>query len=88
MLFGVRNGPAIYRFNASTPKPFFLDIPSPPLFIPLPPHEYNLTQALIEALGDLHYTPAAEAIRKLRSTYYDPEATRAAAQLAHETSHP
>ncbi len=54
----------------------------PPRPFNLPTHNYDLATALIEALGDLGYTPAADELFKLRGTDYDAEATRALAKLA------
>jgi|GEM_PF-971854 len=56
----------------------------PPRPFNLPTHHYDLTTALIEALGDLGYTPAADDLFKLRGTDYDDQATRALAKLAPE----
>ncbi|HWY32389.1 MAG TPA: hypothetical protein VNX46_16620, partial [Candidatus Acidoferrum sp.] len=42
----------------------------------------DLPTALIEALGDLGYTPATDELFKLRGTDYDVETTRALAKLA------
>jgi HEAT repeat protein len=54
----------------------------PPRPISFPTHDYNLADALIEALGDLGYTPAADELFKLRGTDYDAETTRALSKLA------
>ena len=54
----------------------------PPRPFNLPTHKYDLATALIEALGDLRYTPAVDELFKLRGTDYDAEATRALAKLA------
>ena len=56
----------------------------PPRPINFPTHNYNLTDALIEALGDLGYTPAANELFKLQGTDYDAAATRALRKLAPE----
>ena len=53
----------------------------PPQPFPLPPHDYTLADALIETLGDLGYTPAADDLFKLRGTEHDIEATRALYKL-------
>ena len=45
-------------------------------------HGYDLTTALIEALGDLGYIPATDELFKLRGTDYDVEVTRALAKVA------
>jgi HEAT repeat protein len=45
-------------------------------------HDYTLVGALIEALGDLGYTPAVDELFKLRGTDNDAEATRALSKLA------
>ncbi|MGD0017599.1 MAG: DUF3160 domain-containing protein, partial [Verrucomicrobiia bacterium] len=54
----------------------------PPRPFNLPTHNYDLTIALVEALGDLGYAQAADELFKLRGTDYDTEATRALAKLA------
>ena len=54
----------------------------PPRPISFPTHDYNLADALIEALGDLEYTPATDELFKLRGTDYDAETTRALSKLA------
>ena len=54
----------------------------PPRPFNFPTHHYDLATALIEALGDLHYAPAADEFFKLCGTDYDAEATRALAKLA------
>jgi hypothetical protein len=54
----------------------------PPRPINFPTHNYNLTDALIEALGDLRYAPAADELFKLRGTDYDAAATRTLSKLA------
>jgi len=54
----------------------------PPMPLDFPTHNYNLADALIEALGDLAYPPAVDELLKLRGTDYDAEATRALAKLA------
>jgi HEAT repeat protein len=54
----------------------------PPRPFALPIHDYTLADALIEALGELGYTPAADELFKLRGTDYDVEATRALSKLA------
>ncbi|MGO8836706.1 MAG: DUF3160 domain-containing protein [Limisphaerales bacterium] len=54
----------------------------PPRPFNLPTHNFDLTTALIEALGDLGFTPATDELFKLRGTDYDAEATRALAKLA------
>jgi HEAT repeat protein len=55
---------------------------TPPLLIDVPTHNYNLADAIIEALGDLGYLPAADELFSLRGTNYDAEATRALGKLA------
>ncbi|MGD0815573.1 MAG: DUF3160 domain-containing protein [Verrucomicrobiota bacterium] len=54
----------------------------PPQPFNIPTHSYCLTDALIEALGDLGYTPAADELFKLRGSDYDTEATVALRKLA------
>jgi HEAT repeat protein len=54
----------------------------PPRPFNFPTHNYDLTTALIEALGDLGYTPAADELFKLRGSDYDAETIRALAKLA------
>ena len=54
----------------------------PPMPLDFPTHNYNLADALIEALGDLAYPPAVDELFKLRGTDYDAETTRALAKLA------
>ena len=54
----------------------------PPQPFALPNHDYSLADALIEALGDLGHTPAADELFKLKGTDYDAEATRALNKLA------
>jgi HEAT repeat protein len=54
----------------------------PPRPFDMPMHNYNLADALIEALGNLGYAPAADELFKLRGTDYDAEATRALNKLA------
>jgi HEAT repeat protein len=54
----------------------------PPRPFRLPTHDFTLADALIEALGDLGYTPAADELFKLRGTDYDDEATRSLNKLA------
>jgi HEAT repeat protein len=54
----------------------------PPMPFNRPDVNYDLTTALIGALGDLGYSPAADELFKLRGTDYDPEATRALTKLA------
>ena len=56
----------------------------PPRPFNFPTHNYDLATALIEALGDLKYAPAADEFFKLCGTDYDAEATRALAKLAPE----
>ena len=56
----------------------------PPQPITLPTHDYTLVDALIEALGELRYPPAADELFKLRGTDYDAEATRSLGRLAPE----
>jgi hypothetical protein len=53
----------------------------PPRPFDFPNHGFNLTGALIDALGDLEYAPAADELFKLRGGDYDAEATRALAKL-------
>jgi hypothetical protein len=53
--------------------------PPPPL--PLRTHPYRLVDALIEALGDLGYAPAAAELSKLRGGVYDAEAMGALNKL-------
>jgi hypothetical protein len=47
-----------------------------------PTHDYTLADALIEALGDLGYIPAANELFRLRGTDHDMEATRALSRIA------
>ena len=47
-----------------------------------PTHNFNLADALIEALGALAGAEATEELFKLRDTVYQVEATRALARLA------
>jgi len=54
----------------------------PPRPFDLPTANYDLAKALIEALGDLGYIPAADELFKLRGTDYDTEATRALIKIA------
>lgn len=54
----------------------------PPKPIELPNHNYNLADALLEALADLGYMPAVDELFTLRGTDYDAQATRALAKLA------
>lgn len=54
----------------------------PPRAFVIPTHAYGLTDALIEALADLGYTPAVNELFKLRGTDYDAVATRALRKLA------
>ncbi|EEF60611.1 DUF3160 domain-containing protein [Pedosphaera parvula] len=54
----------------------------PAMPITLPGHEYNLTGALIEALGEMSYAPAVDELFKLRGTEYDTEATIALEKAA------
>ena len=54
----------------------------PPRPINLPTHNYCLPEALIEALGDLKYVPAADELFKLSGTDYETAATAALAKLA------
>lgn len=56
----------------------------PPRLMNLPTHNYDLTTALIDALGDLRYLPATNELFKLRATDYEPDATRALAKLVPE----
>ncbi len=49
-----------------------------------PAHNFNLADALIEALGELQYAPAADELFKLRGTDYDAEATRALSKIVPE----
>lgn len=53
----------------------------PPGFLNRRTHNYDLATALIEALGDLRYQPAANELSKLRGTDYDFEATEALGKL-------
>lgn len=54
----------------------------PPEFLSRRIHNYDLATALIEALGDLRYQPAANELSKLHGTDYDFEATQALSTLA------
>lgn len=54
----------------------------PPRPFTLPTHNYDLTDALIEALGGLEYAPAADELFKLRGTDYDTQASIALHKLA------
>jgi HEAT repeats len=56
----------------------------PPQPFALPTHDYTLVDALIEALGDLEYTPEADELFKLRGTDYDGVAVRALNKIARE----
>jgi hypothetical protein len=47
-------------------------------------HDYTLVDALIEALGDLGYAPAVNALFELRGTDYDSTAARALSKIAPE----
>ena len=53
----------------------------PPQPFALPTHDYTLADALIEALGELGYTAAADELFKFRGTDHDAEATRALNKL-------
>jgi len=55
---------------------------TPPLPIDVPSHNYNIADAIIEALGDLGDLPAADQLFALRGTTYDAEATRTLGKLA------
>ena len=55
-------------------------LPPPPFELPI--HPFNLVDALIDALGDLSYTPATEELFRLRGTDYDAEAIGALIKLA------
>jgi len=59
-------------------------LPPRPSHLYFPAHNYDLAEALIEALGDLGYTDAADELFKLRGTEYDAEATRALSKLVPE----
>jgi len=54
----------------------------PPRPFDLPIHNYDLAYALIEALGDLKYTPATDELFKLSGTDYEAVATAALGKLA------
>ena len=54
----------------------------PPRPFMFPTHDYTLADALIEALGDLGYIPAANELFRLRGTDHDMEATRALSRIA------
>jgi HEAT repeat protein len=56
----------------------------PPQPFDLPFHDFTLVDALIEALADLHYTPAVDKLFKLRGTDYDASATRALSKTVPE----
>jgi hypothetical protein len=43
---------------------------------------YTLVDALLEALGEMKYTPAADALFKLRDTEYEPGTNRALRKIA------
>ncbi|PWU11450.1 MAG: hypothetical protein C5B50_23330 [Verrucomicrobia bacterium] len=53
----------------------------PPMQVNFPTHNYNLADALIEALGVLGYGPATDELFKLRGTEYEAQATQALARL-------
>src|SRR5262249_36838895 len=55
-------------------------LPPPPFELPLP--DFTLVDALIEALADLHYSPALDPLFKLRGGDYDASATRALSRMA------
>ena len=52
----------------------------PPRPFNLPTHNYCLSEALIEALGDLQYVPAEDELFKLSGTDYEAAATSALAE--------
>jgi HEAT repeat protein len=54
----------------------------PPWPFQLPTHHYDLATALIDAIGDLGYTPATGELFQLRGTDYDVAATSALVKLA------
>lgn len=56
----------------------------PPRPFNMPTHDYTLADALIEALGDLGYTPATDELFNLWGTDYEAEAIRALSKLAPE----
>jgi HEAT repeat protein len=70
-----------FRVPARAKEMASMRLPPRPL-LNLPNHDYTLADALIEALGDLGYTPAADELFKLRGTDYDAEATRSLNKLA------
>jgi hypothetical protein len=57
-------------------------VPPMPLPMDMPLHNYNIADELIDALGELQYSPAADELFKLRGTEYDAGATRALAKIA------
>lgn len=57
-------------------------VPPMPLPMDMSLHNYNIADELIDALGDLQYTPAMDDLFKLRSTEYDAGATRALGKIA------
>ena len=56
--------------------------PPMPLPMDISLHNYNIADELIEALGELQYSPAADELFKLRGTEYDAGATRALGKIA------
>jgi hypothetical protein len=54
----------------------------PPMGVELPSHDFKPAKTLIEALGNLGYTPAVAELFKLRGGDNDAEATRALNKLA------
>jgi hypothetical protein len=56
----------------------------PPRPVNIPGHNYDLTGALIESLGNLKYTGAVDALMELRETEYEADATQALSKLSPE----
>ena len=54
----------------------------PPRPVNIPGHNYDLTRALIESLGNLKYTGAVDALMELRETEYEADATQALSKLS------
>jgi len=59
-------------------------LPPRPSHLYFTAHNYDLADALIDALGDLGYTDAMDELFKLRGTEYDAEATGALSKLVPE----
>lgn len=69
-------------FNLPQPAKSGENLRLPPQMVSIQKPHYNLADALIEALGDLRYTPAADELFKLMGTDYESEATAALGRLA------